>query len=368
MGCFIRGLAKFRPLCLLAGLITLPASWATADVVWLKSGKGNAVALENVKVVGVQNGSLAFTTASGNQTSRSLDVVPRIKLDDDPAFSAAEDAFDRGDWAAAADGYRKVLAGATRDWVKDRASLRALQAADKSGNFPAAVAGFVELLQTNFALANDHKPAIPKNKPEALDPAIAQVKQAAGNPRLGNEQKTVLLNYLMEMYTARGDTASARGVLQQLGKVAPADLNSPEARKLQADVKLAEARQAFGDKQYARAIQTLEASSGLFGDSQQQADALYLIAQAREAGAKPDDADQLKDAAIAYMRVVASFKGVAGAPHVAEAMLRTAGIEEKLKNPQEALALYKQVASEFKGSPEATQAEQAVARLGNAKG
>jgi TolA-binding protein len=53
---------------------------------------------------------------------------------------------------------------------------------------------------------------------------------------------------------------------------------------------------------------------------------------------------------------------------VAEALLRAAAIEEKLKNPQEALALYKQVASEYKGSPAATAAEQSAARLGNAKG
>lgn len=363
----MRGVASFRVLCLLSAL-GLTTSWAAGDAVWLKSGKGNPIGLDNVKVVGAKNGALTFTTASGNQTSRSLDSIPRIKLDDDPVFSAAEEAFDAGNWAAAADGYRKVLTGSAKDWVKDRASLRALQSADKSGNFPAAVAGFVELLQTNFSLANDHKPSIPKDKPDALNPAIAQVKQAASNPRLGTEQKTVLLNYLMEMYTAKGDSNAARDVLQQLGKIAPADLNSPEARKLQGDVKLAEARQAYADKQYARAIQTLEANSGSFADPQQQADAMYLIAQAREAGAKADDGDQLKDAAIAYMRVVATFKGVPGAPHVAESMLRAATIEEKLKNPQEALALYKQVASEYKGSPAATQAEQSAARLGNAKG
>src|SRR5207245_4281704 len=113
----------------------------------------------------------------------------RIKLDDDPAFSGAEEAFDTGNWAAAAEGYRKLLSTSTKDWVQDRASLRVLQAADKSGNFPAAVSGFVELLQKNFALANEHKPQIPANKPDQLDPAIAQVKQASGNPRLSNEQK-----------------------------------------------------------------------------------------------------------------------------------------------------------------------------------
>lgn len=343
-------------LALLAPLALLPA-WSSADAIWLKSGKGNAVMLDNVKVVGVKDGSLSFVTISGNQTSRSLEIVPRIRLDDDAAFSAAEAAFENGDWAAAAEGYRKVLASSAKEWEKDRASLRVLQAADKSGNFPAAVSGFVELLQKNFALANEHRPQIPANQPQALDPAIAQVRQAAANPKLGAEQKSVLLNYLMQMYTAKGDSASARSVLLELAKLAPSD------PKLQAELKMAEARQAFADKQYGQVERTLSANMGVFADPAQQADAMYLIAEAREAGAKPNDADQLKDAALAYMRVVANFKSVQGAPRVADSLLRTGLIEEKLNNKQEALAIYRQVAAEFKDSPAARQAEQDAARL-----
>jgi len=343
--------------------LCLPAGWAAADTVWLQSGtKGNAIKFDNVKVSNVQGDSLTFTAASGNQTIRKLSQVPQIKLDDEPVFSTAEAAFADGDWATAADSYRKAAQTSLKDWIIQRSSLRLLEAAAKSGNFPAAVAGFVDLLQKDPALANDHKPVVPTGKAEQLDPAIAQVKEAAQNAK-APEQKTVLLNYLVEMYNAKGDAASASAVLQQLGKVAPAEAAAPGNRKIQADVKLTEARQALAQKQYARVIEILDAGANLFADAPQQAEALYLMAEAKAASAKPTDVAELKDAALAYMRVVALFRNVEGKPHVAESLLKTAAIEEKLKNAKEAMAIYQQVAAEFKGSPEAIQAEQNAARL-----
>ena len=95
----------------------------------------------------------------------------------------------------------------------------------------------------------------------------------------------------------------------------------------------------------------------------QQADALYLLAQAKIAGANSTDPNQLKDAALAFMRAAAVCKSMQGQPHVAESLLQVAAIEEKLKNTKEALALYNQVAAEFKGSPAAAQAQSAAERL-----
>ena len=354
-----RGLAAF---CVMAAL-ALSAGRASADTVWLQSGSGKPVALDGVKVQGVQDQNLTFTTASGNSTNKPLDHIPQIKLDDEPAFSAAEEAFAKADWAAAADGYRKAAAATSRDWVKDRASMRLVEAADKSGNFNDAVAGFIGLMKTKPALASEHKPTVPKNHPEQLDPAIALVKQESLDPKLSNDQKTVLLNYLLEMYSAKGDAASAQAIIQQLGKVTPSDANTPEARRIQADSKLAQAREALSQKQFAQAIQTIQGGGNLFTDPAQQADALFLLAEAKSGAARPDDPDQLKDAALAYMRVVALYKDTEGKPHVADALFNTAGIEEKLKNPKEAIAIYNQVATEFKSSPLASAAQQNAARL-----
>lgn len=345
--------------CLLAAA-ALPAR---ADTVYLQSGSGKPVALEGVKVQGVQDQNLSFTTAAGVSNTKPLDHIPEIKLDDEPAFSAAEEAFAKGDYAGAADNYRKAIASSSKDWLKDRASLRLVEAADKSGNYSDAVAGFIELMKTKPALATQHKPTIPKNQPAQLDPAIALVKQESTDPKLTAEQKTVLLNYLLELYSAKGDTASAQAIIKQLGSVAPADANSPEARRIQADSKLAESKQELAQRQFTQAIGTLVSSGNLFSDPMQQAEALYVIAEAKAGAARPDDPDQLKDAALAYMRVVAICKNLEGKPHVADALFNTAGIEEKLKNSKEAIALYNQVATEFKASPLAATAEQNAARL-----
>ena len=206
--------------CLLMVLLA-SSQRATADTVFLQSGSGKPVALEGVKVNAVDGQNLTFTTAAGVANTKPLDHVPQIRLDDEPAFTAAEDAFAKSDWAGAADNYRKAIAATAKDWVKDRASLRLVEAADKSGNYGDAVAGFIELIKTKPALATQHKPTIPKDQPAQLDPAIALVKQESADPKLGVDQKTVLLNYLLELYGAKGDTASAQAVIQQLGKVMP---------------------------------------------------------------------------------------------------------------------------------------------------
>lgn len=346
-----------------ACLLAAAALSARADTVYLQSGSGKPVALEGVKVQSVQDQNITFTTAAGVSNTKPLDHIPEIKLDDEPAFSAAEEAFASGDYAGAADNYRKAIATTSKDWVKDRASTRLVEAADKSGNFGDAVAGFIELMKTRPTLATDHKPTIPKNQPAQLDPAIALVKQESTDPKLSADQKTLLLNYLLELYSAKGDAASAQGVIQQLGSVAPADANSPEAKRIQADSKLAEAKQDLTQHQYAQSIQTLVGNGNLFADPMQQAEALYVIAQAKAGAARPDDPDQLKDAALAFMRVVAVCKDLEGKPHVADALFYTAGIEEKLKNSKEAIALYNQVATEFKASPLAGAAEQNASRL-----
>lgn len=349
-----------------ACLLVSAALAARGDTVYLQSGTGKPVALEGVKVQGVQDQNITFTTAAGVTNTKPLDHIPEIKLDDEPAFSAAEEDFAKGDYAGAADNYRKAIASSSKEWLKDRSSMRLVEAADKSGNFGDAVAGFIELMKTKPALATEHKPTIPKNQPAQLDPAIALVKQEATDPKLTADQKTVLLNYLLELYGAKGDTASAQVVIQQLGQVMPADANSPEARRIQADSKLAEAKQEVAQRQFTQAVRTLVGSGNLFSDPMQQADALYLIAQAKAGAARPDDPDQLKDAALAYMRVVAVCKDLVGKPHVADALFNTAQIEEKLKNPKEAIALYNQVAAEFKASPLAGAAEQNAARLASA--
>ena len=50
-------------------------------------------------------------------------------------------------------------------------------------------------------------------------------------------------------------------------------------------------------------------------------------------------------------------------PRVADSLLKTAAIQEKLGAAKEALLLYQQVADEFKGTDAATRATQSADRL-----
>jgi TolA-binding protein len=347
-------------------ILALGVGAARADQVWIQSGNGNPIAIPKVKVAGVDGDNLVFTTSVGKQNTKPLAQVPQIAMDDEPAFSNAEEAFRSKQYPAAVENYQKTLAFSTKDWVKARSALRLVQSANAAGNFPVAVQGFIQLVQSKPASATENKPPVPANG-AAINQAIGELKQALQNARLGPDQKTVLNNYLVELYTAKGDTASANAAVGQMansgagaGAGAPAD---PLSQKVAADAKLTEARQAYSQRQYAKAAQVLNSSGPLFSDSAQRGEALYLLAQSTAAAATTNDANQLKDTALAYLRVVAACESLPGKPHVADSLLAVAATEEKLKNTKEAQAVYNQIVTEFPGTPAATRARESAGRL-----
>jgi len=98
-----------------------------------------------------------------------------------------------------------------------------------------------------------------------------------------------------------------------------------------------------------------------FVDPAQQADALFILAEAKYALAlNKKDAGDLKDAALAYMRVVANFKDAPNHPHVPESLLRTANIEEQLNDAPAAQLLYQQIAQQYPDDPIAAVAKQKI--------
>jgi TolA-binding protein len=175
----------------------------------------------------------------------------------------------------------------------------------------------------------------------------------------------VLLPFLAELYTAKKDMASAEKVVRQMSQ-APASggTASVEAQRARGDVAIGAAREAMSSRRYGQVVTAIQSNSAAFTEPRQQADALYLLAQAKEAMATDDPG--LKDAAIAYMRVAANFKSAPDAPHVADSLLNTAKIEEKLNQPKSALALYGQIAAEYKGTAAGKAAEESAQRLGAA--
>jgi TolA-binding protein len=83
-----------------------------------------------------------------------------------------------------------------------------------------------------------------------------------------------------------------------------------------------------------------------------------------QAGAGASDEKQ-KNVALAYMRAATFGEKLDGKPHVAECLMKTAGIEEALKDTKAAVGLYQQVADDpvLKRTPEAQAAKKAVDRL-----
>lgn len=350
-------------LCLLAG--TFCANSALADTVWIRSGeKGGALPFQNVKVLAIKDGELQYQAlSSGRQASKPLENVTRILIDSEPIFSAAEQSFDEGDFKKAAGNYQKVVsAGASRDWMRERSGLRLVEAAGKSGDFATAVNGYIAILQRDPKLAKSAKPAVPADKAVAAK-AIPDVQKALAAPRLTPQQRQPLELFLADLYHAAGQDDKASAVVDRLAQ-APATgggADAAAAEALQASVKLRAVALALTQKDYAKALADVDAAKALFTEPAQQADALYYRAEALMGLAK-DDAG-VADAALAYMRVAAHFKGAPGKPHVAEALLKTAALQERLKAPAEAAALYEQVANEFSGSPAAEQARQGLERV-----
>jgi TolA-binding protein len=281
----------------------------------------------------------------------------RVNADAEPVFNAAEEAFAAGQWEKAAAGYQKAMtANTSRPWIKDRAGLRLVAAAEKSGKFPTAVVAWVALMTRDPGLAGKYKPQVPADaKPGSLDPAIKEVEKTLAAAKLNDDQRQTLLAFQMELARANGDNKKAQSIGTKINR---------DAGEAGPELALQLARLALDQKQFDQAIKEIDKAAASITDPEQQVEALYVIAEARAALAK-DDPAALKDAALAYMRVVARSKSVrVGAQRAADSLLKTAAIQEKAGVPQEALLLYQQVAEEYKGSDAARRAAEAAERLG----
>ena len=335
------------------------ASTLSADTIWLKSETSGKPLppLNGVKIEKIAKGDSAedlyYLLPTGQERNKPLDLIVQIKVDDEPALTAAEAAFAAGDMKGAAAEYRKAMASA-KPWVKRRADSRLVQAASKSGDFGDSVMVFLSNVQKTPDTAGKSKPQISGATPPQLDAAIASVRAALADTKV--EQKQVLLPFLIELYNAKKDTASAQQAMTELTKLNPSAANTAEVKQAKIDLALDQARQALAQKSYANAISAIESNASLFTDVSQQAEAMWILAEAKGATASDDAA--LKDAALAYMRIVANFKLLPTAPHVPDALFKTAEIEEKLKDKKSAAAIYNQIATDYKDQPIAQAARQ----------
>jgi TolA-binding protein len=344
---------------LVTGFALIPTV-ASADTLWIGEPGTNPIKAEGVKVQQVDGDKVSYTTESGASSSKTFSQLQLINLDGETSFNSAENAFVARNLNDAITGYQAVLASTSaKDWMKNRAGVRLLLVAKELHRFDAQVAAYVALIQRDPATASESKPAKPEENSPYLDPALATINKALDASTLDKSQKTALLGLELEIYRAKKDSSHVDQTLQQLvslGGSTPAD---------QALLKIVAADAAYDRKQYTQAINDIQQNRALFTQPDQQVDALYVLAQAKEAidGDKTDP-DVLKDLALAYMRVVTFGSQLSDKPHVPEALFRVAQLEEKLKEPQSAAQLYKQIITTYPQSSIAADAKTAAAKLG----
>jgi TolA-binding protein len=350
-----------RSLFILSAVL-VSATFARADTLWIGSGTG-AIPYEGAKIVKIENGIIYFQTRDGHDSSRELSKVQKIAVDDDPSLTAAETAFTTGKWDEAVDGYLKAMQSSGQLWVRDWASARLKEAASKSGRFDALASAQIQQILKDPNAAKT-KLQMPGPQSTYLDTAISEVSNTLAQPGLTDAQKMGLLTFHSDMYHGKNDDASADKVAAQIDEFLAKDPNNPAAAGAVTRRKLQLAEKALEAKDYQKALDDLNSIRSSLTDPQQQADALFDIAEAQFGLASVSkNTDALKDAGLAYMRVVAHFKDEPGKPHVAESLLKTGAVYEALGDAKTAQMVYEQVASQYKDDPAAKVASENLARL-----
>jgi TolA-binding protein len=203
-----------------------------------------------------------------------------------------------------------------------------------------------------------------------LDGAAKSLFDASNTSGISPQQQAALLSLLLDVDRTRKDTAGIDDVASRLTKVAGAagTATGDLASLALAEAKITEADADVTQKNFDQAVSIITGNGSLFVDSKHQADALYILARAREGQAESkDDSSAWQDAAIAYMRVVADFKDDPGAPHVANSLLNTAKIlDAHLNESAKAMRIYQNVQTQFPETRAAREAASEIARLQSA--
>jgi len=324
----------------------------------------------DVQVTNIAQGRVAFTTASGNEVDKPLDSVVAIDIDDEPGFNQAMQDMAAQKFADATDGFDQTIQKTAKPWLKTYCEPLFTDAAGKSGRFDKAVQGYINLVMNQTSIAAAHRPAAPGPDSGYLDAAAQSLNDAADYPNLSTQQQQALLSLLLDVDRSRNnasDIASVAGRLAKLTGSTPSPIANDASLAL-ADAKLTLAQSALSQNNYDQAASIIITSGNVFLDPKRQSDALYILAQSRQGQAEAKNApDAWKDAAIAYMRIVADFKDAPSAPHVADALLATASIlEDHLNAGGKALRMYQSIQKQFPGTPAADQAADRISRLQSA--
>jgi TolA-binding protein len=321
----------------------------------------------DVKISEIDEGRIAFTTAVGNTVAKDIASVVAMSIDDEPAFNQARQDYAAGRFDRAVDEFEQTIQKTDKPWLKTFCEPFLTDAANKSGRFDKAVEGYINLVMSQPAAAARYRPTAPQPSSPYLDDAAKTISAAVDAAGITPQQQTALLSLLLDVDRARNDTSAVDTIATRLSKLV-GDSGNPTAGVASlalADAKLTEAGTALGQKDFDRAAGIIDGAGDLFTDPARQADALFILAEAREGQAhSKNDANAWRDAVIAYMRVVADFKEASGAPHVADSLLRAAAIlENQLNQSSRALQMYQSIQNRFPNTTAAAEAARQAARL-----
>ncbi|MCC6425041.1 MAG: tetratricopeptide repeat protein [Phycisphaerales bacterium] len=325
----------------------------------------------NVTIRQVNGGLVHYEIGGRAGEPIAVSKISRIQANDEPAFNAAEVAYVTGEWETAAENYQKAIADRrTNLWIVDWSLPRLVESAKRCGRFDAAVAGYIELVKKDPAAAAAYKPTLPEAKSAYLSVAVDLLSAALKEPTITNAGRQPLLLLLLEIHRLRKDDAAIAEIARQLGEIqSNADTSQQgDAGRTAAELRLGLAHVALDQGDFQKAIEQIESNRGLFTLPAQQADALYCLAMAKYGLAdKVNDPAVLKEAALAFMRVVAHFKDVADLPQVADSLYRTGLIMERLNEPKSAVRIYQDVIGQYNTDPAAAKARARLEKL-NAAG
>jgi len=349
-----------------AGVII--AGSAGADDIYTHTGKNpNELELKNVTFTRVKDGDIYYT--SGTRPGENHRIISETRLDvtGEAAFNKAEQAYKdarlakdeasaRAKYAESVDGYGTTIGSTNKPWLKDFAALRMQVAAPRSGRLDIALNSWLIMVDKDPAAASKSKPSLDGIDPKStymINGAKLLEAKEKGTPK--PDARRAILDMLGDIQTAMGDLEGANKTLETRVTLG----GSPEEV---ADVMVRLAGSDAANKKYDTATERLKKVNLATLSDSARAQAMYIMAQAKEAKLTPaSPADEWKELAIDYMKVVAGFPTSANA---GDALLKVAEIHETLKDPETALKVYQQVAREHANTAAGQAAQKGVERLG----
>jgi hypothetical protein len=320
----------------------------------------------NVTIDRIDGNTLYYKTQSGTSSSKTITDKLKISITDEPSLSMAEDAYVAGQWADATDGYLKTLRSTNKPWLKDFAALRLMASAERANRFDAEITAWLTMLDRNPAQAAAHKPKFPADPASTYwKTGMAQLDSAATSERDAAKLTTIRALEL-EIARAMKDDAKVAEIAALLTKAGSdgAAAGAGNAANLQAvvEAQLGLARVAIDKRDFGAAAQRLEQIKPSVTDPNQEADWLWLNAEA-QAGQLPAGGGSpaaVQDAALNYMRLVANCPS---SPKVPQALLKTAALMERINDRPAAMSVYQEVARDYANQPAGKQVQADVDRL-----